>query len=174
MHDDVRLANLLGALAVTVNDLVLADATTAAGTSASGAAALVVLSTAPGLSVTELGRRVGLSQPAAARMVDTLERRGLVERHDTLTRSVAVQLTPAGTAAATHILGERGGRLTALAEALTDRDRAALADLLDNLLTAVYQQVPDADRLCRLCDRAACVAGGGVCPVGAACRERDG
>ncbi|WP_411157268.1 MarR family transcriptional regulator [Nocardia terpenica] len=31
-----------------------------------------MLSTAPGVSVTELGRRVGLSQSAATRMVDGL------------------------------------------------------------------------------------------------------
>src|SRR2546430_11915985 len=119
MHEEDRVANLLGALALTVNDLMLADTTAAAGTSASGAAALVVLSTAPGLSVTELGRRVGLSQPAAARMVDSLERRDLVERRDTLTPAVAVHLTRKGSGAARRILGRRGGRLTALARALT-------------------------------------------------------
>ncbi|HJQ45452.1 MAG TPA: MarR family transcriptional regulator [Amycolatopsis sp.] len=173
MHEE-RAANLLGAFAVTVSDLVLADATAAAGTSASGAAALVVLSTAPGLSVTELGRRVGLSQPAAARMVDSLEQRGLVERRDTLTRSVAVHLTRSGAGAARTVLGDRGGRLADLATALDQREQATLAKLLGKLLTAACEHVPDADRLCRLCDRAACVAGGTTCPVGVACRERDG
>ncbi|MDQ0382279.1 MarR family winged helix-turn-helix transcriptional regulator [Amycolatopsis thermophila] len=172
MHDE-RLANLLGALALTVNDLALADATAAAGTSASGSAALVVLSTAPGLSVTELGRRVGLSQPAAARMVDGLEGRGLVERRPTLTRSVAVHLTAAGAGAASRILGERGGRLGTLTAALDPRERKLFADLAGKLLAAAYEQLPEADRLCRLCDRAACVAQGQVCPVGAACRARE-
>lgn len=161
-------------MAVAVSDLVLADATAAAGTSPSGAAALVVLSTAPGVSVTELGRRVGLSQPAAARMVDSLEQRGLVERRDTLTRSVAVHLTRSGTGAARSVLGDRAGRLADLAAALDQREQATLAKLLGKLLTAAFDQAPDADRLCRLCDRAACVAGGAVCPVGAACRQRDG
>ncbi|MFC7743116.1 MarR family transcriptional regulator [Nocardiopsis composta] len=80
MHDSHRTANLLGATALAVNDVALAGATKAAGVSASGAAALVTLSAAPGLSVTELGRRVGLTQSAAARMVDSLENAGLVER----------------------------------------------------------------------------------------------
>ncbi|MEV5300735.1 MarR family winged helix-turn-helix transcriptional regulator [Amycolatopsis methanolica] len=172
MHDE-RLANLLGALALTVNDLALTDATAAAGTSVSGSAALVVLSTAPGLSVTELGRRVGLSQPAAARMVDVLERRGLVERRPTLARAVAVHLTPAGAEAAARILGRRGGRLGSLAAALDEREREVFAELVGKLLTAAYEQLPEADRLCRLCDRSACVAEGEVCPVGAACRARE-
>ncbi|NIH81168.1 MarR family winged helix-turn-helix transcriptional regulator [Amycolatopsis viridis] len=172
MHEE-RLANLLGALALTVNDLALTDATTAAGTSVSAAAALVVLSTAPGLSVTELGRRVGLSQPAAARMVDGLESRGLAERWPTAARAVAVHLTDAGVDAAERILGHRGGRLASLTAALDDRERAVFAELVAKLLTAAYEQLPEADRLCRLCDRAACVAAGAVCPVGAACRARE-
>jgi MarR family transcriptional repressor of emrRAB len=80
MHDEDRTANLLGAAALALTDLMLTGATAAACTSASGAAALVVLSADPGLSVTELGRRVGLTQSAAARMVESLEHRGLVER----------------------------------------------------------------------------------------------
>ncbi|WP_245617559.1 MarR family winged helix-turn-helix transcriptional regulator [Amycolatopsis taiwanensis] len=168
------MENLLGALALSVTDLALAGVTAAAGTSASGAAALVVLSTAPGLSVTELGRRVGLSQPAAARMVDALQRAGLVERHDTPTRAVAVELTRDGMAAAEHILGARGGRLTDLTRSLEPAERVVLAGLLDKLLAGVYQQVRDAERVCRLCDRAACIAGDQVCPIGAACRKAAG
>lgn len=76
MHEAARTANLLGATALAVTDLALAGVARAAGTSTSGAAALVVLVASPGLSVTELGRRVGLSQPAAARMVDSLQAGG--------------------------------------------------------------------------------------------------
>ncbi|HEY2693852.1 MAG TPA: MarR family transcriptional regulator [Pseudonocardiaceae bacterium] len=166
MHD-TRLENMLGALALSVTDLALVGITSAAATSASGAAALVVLSAAPGLSVTELGRRVGLSQPAAARMVDALQRAGLVERRDTATRSVAVHPTEEGSAAAEHILGARAGRLTAFTDALEPAEREVLAGLVEKLLAAVYRQVRDAERVCRLCDRAVCDA----CPVGAACRN---
>jgi DNA-binding MarR family transcriptional regulator len=52
----------------------------AARVSAGGAAALVALSAAGDLSVNELGCRVGLSQPAAVRMVDSLEVGGLMPR----------------------------------------------------------------------------------------------
>ncbi|MER7486107.1 helix-turn-helix domain-containing protein [Streptomyces sp. NPDC126497] len=80
MHAESTTANLLGAAALALSDVVVAEATRAANTGSSGAAALVVLSTDPGLSVTELGRRVGLSQSAAARMVGSLEEQGLVRK----------------------------------------------------------------------------------------------
>ncbi|MCC4314887.1 helix-turn-helix domain-containing protein [Streptomyces malaysiensis] len=50
----------------------------------SAAAALIVLRADPGVSVTELGRRVGLTQSAAVRMVAGLEREALVERRRTV------------------------------------------------------------------------------------------
>ncbi|RZQ63809.1 MarR family winged helix-turn-helix transcriptional regulator [Amycolatopsis suaedae] len=169
MHDATRTANLLGATALAVTDLALAGATSASGVSVSGAAALVVLSASPGISVTELGRRVGLTQSAAARMVDSLESAGLVERTAGLGRAVSVRLTARGTATADAVLAERGSPLTELVGVLDEEQQRTLADLLAVLLCRLYQRVGDSDRLCRLCDRAACVSGA-ECPVGAAAR----
>lgn len=171
MHDADRTANLLGATALAVTDLTLSGATGAAGTSASGAAALVVLAAAPGLSVTELGRRVGLSQPAAARMVDSLESGGLVERRAGPGRWVSVRPTAAGTCTARTVLGARGAPLSGLVDVLDEQERRTLDGLLAKLLARLHEEVGDAERLCRLCDRAGCVRDGAVCPVGQA--ERD-
>ncbi len=167
MHDTTRTANLLGASALAVADLLLAGATRAAGVSASGAAALVVLSASTGLSVTELGRRVGLSQSAAARMVDSLEADGLVERHRDRPRWVTVRLTRAGRQASRRLLGARGTPLTEMVAALDEPDQEALADLLAKLLTRLFGEVGSSELICRLCDRAACTAEA-TCPVGAA------
>jgi MarR family transcriptional repressor of emrRAB len=175
MHDE-RVANLLGATALAVTDLMLARVTSAAGTSSSGAAALVVLHTAPGLSVTELGRRVGLSQSAAARMVDSLEQRGLVQRRPTPGRRVDVHSTADGRAAARRLLDARGGRLAAVVATLSPADQEALVALLDELLARIYAEIGDSERICRLCDRAACIDAGATCPVGQAdrdCASRD-
>ncbi|QUH02422.1 MarR family transcriptional regulator [Saccharopolyspora erythraea] len=171
MHDTGRLGNLLGAAALAVSDRLLAGATAAAGTSASGAAALVVLADAAGLSVTELGRRVGLSQSAAARMVDALEKQGLVRREATWGKAVAVRLTDAGRETADGLLGARGGALGEVVGALDRAEREQLEQLLAKLLTGLYRRSGDAERLCRLCDRGSCVARGAVCPVGRADRE---
>jgi MarR family transcriptional repressor of emrRAB len=177
MHDVARTANLLGAAALAVTDLMVSGATAAAGVSASGAAALVVLSstpdTTPGLSVTELGRRVGLSQSAAARMVDSLVAADLVRRQGTAGRTVSVRLTARGARTATHLLAARGAPLAELVAALDDRDRAALERVLANLLTRLYASVGSTELVCRLCDRAACTTGA-TCPVGEAGRRASG
>lgn len=170
MHDVARSTNLLGAAALAVTDLMWAGITTAAGVSASGAAALVVLSHSPGITVTELGRRVGLSQPAATRMLDALRAAGLVERAPGGGKTVSVSLTDSGRQTVARLLRARAEPLRQLVEALDPVQRAALDDLLDVLLTQLYQRVRSEQLLCRLCDRASCVRDA-HCPVGTASRS---
>lgn len=171
MHDAVRTANLLGAAALSSADRLTVAAADAAGTSVSGAAALVTLHAAPGLGVTALGKRVGLSQPAAARMVDALVEQGLVERHRESARSVGVWLTRHGRAAAGRVLKARDRALVELVERLDPEQQEALRTGLEALLPGVYEHTGDEQLVCRLCDRAACVTGGAICPVGAAARS---
>ena len=172
MHDTARTANLLGAVALAVTDLAVGGATRAAGVSSSGAAALVTLAASPGLSVTELGRRVGLSQPAAARMVDSLEADGLVERRrSAISRGwVTVHPTGSGTQAASRILAARGGPLADLVDVLAPEDQQALARLLSALLDRAYERIGRSQYICRICDRASCQTDA-TCPVGDAERR---
>ncbi|MFG3342894.1 MarR family winged helix-turn-helix transcriptional regulator [Glycomyces sp. NPDC048151] len=172
MHD--RLANLLGAAALNVADLVAEEQRKTADLGESASAALLTLDEFPGLAVTSLGRYIGLSQPAAARMVDGLAARGLVERRTGSGRAVAVHLTSAGQRAVTRLLERREGVLAPLVAALDPAERVALEGLLTKLLYAVHdrtgraERVPDdalGELLCRLCDRAACISGGAACPV---------
>ncbi|MFE7421806.1 MarR family winged helix-turn-helix transcriptional regulator [Rhodococcus sp. NPDC057529] len=172
MHDS-RTANLLGAAALAVSDLVLTSVTRRGQVSPSGAAALVVLSATPDLSVTELGRRVGLTQSAAARMVESLEAKNLAQRKRGAGRERAVALTSDGRRAARDARGARGDGLATLLATLDDEEREALAGVLDKLLTRIYQDVRDSEWLCRLCDRRACTTDA-VCPVGHAEKVADG
>lgn len=165
MHDTSRTANLLGAAALGVVDVVLKGAVGPAGVGASGSAALVMLAHTPGLSVTELGRRVGLSQPAAARMVDSLEGRRLVERRPSIGRAVAVHPTRSGRRAATTLLSGREGVLTDLLAELSEQEQRGLEAALGKLLAALQGEIGDPDLVCRLCDRPACIARGATCPV---------
>jgi DNA-binding MarR family transcriptional regulator len=149
----------------------LTGATRAVGVSASGAAALVALSTTS-LIVTELGRRVGLSQSAAGRMVDSLQADGLVERRrSSVGRMVSVVPTRAGQRVAREILGKRGAPLIELVDYLDTDERRTLDGLLAKLLGRLYDEIGDADLICRLCDRPRCTATA-VCPVGEAERHR--
>jgi DNA-binding MarR family transcriptional regulator len=168
-----RVANLLGATALALTDLALGGVTTAAGTSPSGAAALVVLVAVPGLSVTELGRRVGLSQSATARMTDSLEQSGLVTRQPGPGRWVIVQLTDAGREAAARLLAARAAPLGSALTVLDDDEQQTLATLLGKLLARLYDDIGSSELMCRLCDRPACTAGA-PCPVGRAERAQRG
>ncbi|TDC84186.1 MarR family transcriptional regulator [Actinomadura sp. 7K507] len=168
MHE--RLANLLGAASLAVTDLVLDAATGSGRVSASGAAALIVLSDAPELGVTELGRRVGLTQSAAARMVDGLQTAGLAERRGREGRAVHVRLTPAGEDTVRDMLTARGAPLAGVLSVLDEDERETFTLLLAKLLARLYEEIGDAEVMCRLCDRRCCTDGA-VCPVGQA--ERD-
>ncbi|GEL24070.1 MarR family transcriptional regulator [Pseudonocardia sulfidoxydans NBRC 16205] len=169
MHEK-RLANLLGAASLALSDLMLTQVREAGRVSASGAAALVVLAYTPGLSVTELGRRIGLSQPATARMVDSLETSGLVQRGQKAGRTVSVELTTAGRRTVREVRATRDTQMGSLLAGLDPDDRAQLERLLEVLLTRLYNDVGSSDLLCRLCDRSCCTDGA-ICPVGQA--ERD-
>lgn len=173
MHNADRVSNLLGAAALAITDRTLARIADTAGVSASAAAAVVVLSASPGLGVTELGRRIGLSQSATARMVDTLEAADLARRSPGTGRLVRVTLTDPGRRTASKALRARD---EAVAEVLSDFDgeeKTALEGLLGKLLARLYQGVQNAELLCRLCDRSTCVEGA-VCPVGQAERDEAG
>ncbi|MGH8876566.1 MAG: MarR family winged helix-turn-helix transcriptional regulator [Stackebrandtia sp.] len=170
MHDTKRTANLLGATALAVTDTALGGPVRVSGLSNSGAAAVVVLSASGELSVTELGRRVGLSQSAAVRMVDGLQAGGLVERRSGLGRSVLVRLSTSGTDTARDLLQARGAPLTELVSTLSPSQQETLSKLLAKLLTGIYEHIGDAEKICRMCDRASCVRNA-ACPVGEAERQ---
>ncbi len=122
--------------------------------------------------MTELGRRVGLSQPATTRMAEGLEGHGLLRRESSWANWAGLHLTGLGVQAARSLLVARQQVLNDAVETLEERERAQLDALLGKLLAHLCQEPGDADRLCRLCDRVACVARGEICPVGEANRQR--
>ncbi|TDP96681.1 MarR family winged helix-turn-helix transcriptional regulator [Labedaea rhizosphaerae] len=170
MNDGVRLANLLGAAGLGVAAVVADGTAEFAGLSASAAAALVLLREGDGLTGTELGRRIGITQSAAARVVAALERDGYVTRGAWVGREVGVQLTDAGRRVGQVMLEERQKHLQGLLDGFDEHEQAALAPLLEKLLVKIYEYEQNSGRVCRLCDRDACT-NNAVCPVGQA--ERD-
>lgn len=174
MPDVQRTANLLGAASLALSDLSLGEARRASGLSASSTAALTSLRADPGLSVSELGRRVGLSQPAAARMVDALDADGLVERVPSSAhrRLTSVRLTSQGDRLAQSQLTRRSAPLTAAVAALEETEQEALTGLLEKILTRIHDEVGQGQRICRLCDRTSCIRSA-PCPVGRAERAAE-
>lgn len=174
MHDVNRTANLLGAAAVALTDVTLGDAARVGQLSTSSAAALVTLRASPGLSVSELGRRVGLSQPAAARMVEALEADDLVERIPSTVnrRWMSVHPTSQGKRLAQRLLTARNAPLNEVIAALDESDQQALSELLEKILTQLYGHVQQAQYICRFCDRQRCTKSAS-CPVGRAERSQE-
>jgi DNA-binding MarR family transcriptional regulator len=159
-----RTANLLGALAVAINDR-LGEATAAtAGRSAMTPAALVTLYNTPGASIGELARVLSLSHPGAVRLVDRLADDGFVERHSaTDGRVVVLHLTAKGRRVAQRVLGSRAGVLDGAIQSLSPADRDVLERLVGDLLGAITRDADEADHTCRLCDEASCPLAD--CPV---------
>lgn len=158
---------------MTLTDLAVEEAKRVRRLSTSSAAALVSLFAVPGLSVSELGRRVGLSQPAAARMVDALESDGLVTRVPSTVnrRWMTAQPTRQGDRLAQQLLRGRKAPLVAAVAKLNESEQQALAGLLEKMLVQLYEEVGQGQRICRLCDRESCTRSA-PCPVGQA--ERAG
>jgi DNA-binding MarR family transcriptional regulator len=151
---DDRLANLLGVVALA-----------AGGERGSASAALVHLQAHPGGSIEALRHVLGISQPAAVRLVDRLAADGHVDRRPGADRrTLSLHLTPEGRREATAILERRAERLGDLLGALDDHERAALVPLLERLVSSLAHDRPTALRTCRLCDRAACTSDPG-CPL---------
>lgn len=79
-----------------------------------------------------VGDRLGVTRPNVTKLIDGLERTGLVERlpHPSDRRMVQAHLTPAGAALAARALPGRRERLERLWDRLDDEELATLARLL--------------------------------------------
>jgi DNA-binding MarR family transcriptional regulator len=160
-----RLANLLGVAALAATDRLRGAVERGLAPGGSAPAALVHLQAHPGDSVEGLRQVLGVSQPAAVRVVDRLVAEGLAERRPGRDRrTLALHLTAAGQRSATELLERRTESLTALLGALEPEERAALEPLLERLVAALADDRPGAVRVCRLCDREACTRTPG-CPL---------
>jgi MarR family transcriptional regulator, negative regulator of the multidrug operon emrRAB len=173
MHEEDRLANLLGAAALVATGAMTAAAAAVTDGGLSTAAALVVLASEPGIGVTELSRRLGLSQPGATRLVESLVGRGLVlSSPEPGARTVALRLTGAGHEKARLFLAERDRALAALLEPLDERARQDLDATLSLVLERLTDEGAPAHQTCRLCDERACIATA-PCPVERAWQRRQ-
>jgi DNA-binding MarR family transcriptional regulator len=160
-----RLANLLGVAALTATDRLRSAVERELAHGGSAPAGLVHLQAYPGESVEALRHVLGVSQPAAVRVVNRLVAQGLVDRRaGPDRRTLALHLTAVGERAASELLSRRTQSLRSLLDALEPDEQAALEPLLERLVAATARDRPQALRVCRLCDRRACKSAAG-CPL---------
>ncbi|MEC9431343.1 MAG: MarR family transcriptional regulator [Pseudomonadota bacterium] len=162
MHDSL-IASKLEALAALVAETAEGEGARAGAS----AAALLTLRHHGPLATTALARVLGVTQPAATRLLDRLAADGLVARdRPSGRREGAVALTPEGRAEAEGLQAARLAALAALLAPLPEPTRRGFVEGLDALLSAAVRDRTQARRLCRFCDHGVC--DGPVCPIGRA------
>lgn len=160
-----RQANLLGALALALDDRLNKSLTYRGRRSLSSTAALIHLRLNPGETIDSLSRVLGLSHSATVRLVDRLEADGLAERRSGADRrSVGLFVTHSGEAAAVKALHDRHRVFTDALAPLSAGERKQLTALVEKLLVGLVSDGWSALQICRLCDVPACNRGA-YCPI---------
>jgi DNA-binding MarR family transcriptional regulator len=163
-----RVANRLGATALTLSDRIREATEAATGMAGGLPAALVSLREwADGSSVEVLAEAMRVSHSRAVRVVDRLEAAGLARREPDPSdgRRAQVRLEPAGRELAERALEARSRVLVSAVEGLDAADLRDLERLLGALLDTAIDDVRAAAGTCRLCDAHACGHYEGACPV---------
>jgi DNA-binding MarR family transcriptional regulator len=175
-REPAQPSNLLGALALAVNDRVDETLDATVGRSQSAAAMLSALDQFLDVPTIErLAQVLGLSQSGAVRLVDRLQHDGYVRRSPGPdARSIGVHLTAAGRRAARRVREERLARLDALLEPLDVDERRLFASLAGRLLVGMMRDPGAVRWTCRLCDLQACGRPEGRCPLEQEARRRYG
>ncbi|MEN2469652.1 MarR family winged helix-turn-helix transcriptional regulator [Burkholderia sp. GS2Y] len=152
-----RLNNLLGALALALNDRVEDAIARETGLHGSIADALVLLSQAHTLTIDALARQLMLVHSSAVRLAERMAQEGLVAREPGEDRrTVVLTLTEAGHDAVQQVLGARGTAIADLTRTLTAEQCGQLMPICEQLIGALADDMQNAIRVCRLCDEDAC------------------
>lgn len=152
-----QVENLLGALAISVTDAIARGIEDSEGAYGSDTFALVLLYHTVSVRSDVLSRQLRLAQSSTVRLVDRLERDGLVRRSTGEDRrTVYLSLTAAGTRAAERVIKARRNVLQGLVEQLSASERKALESVSRKLLTSLTVDLASGEHNCRLCDEDAC------------------
>jgi DNA-binding MarR family transcriptional regulator len=161
---DPRATNLLGAFLTGLHDHLGRQIEAASGLPGEGAAALVTIRYNEGCTVEFLRKVLGLSHSWTVRVVEKLQKDGLVEkRQGSDRRAVALHLTGAGARMVQGIVRSRRRCLDQVLQSLTAREQEHLTPLLERMLAVITVNADTAEAICRLCEVDVCPQG--CCPV---------
>jgi DNA-binding MarR family transcriptional regulator len=121
--------------------------------SASQLACLHYIATHPGSTVTDVAGGLHISNPAATKLVDRLEARGLAVRLPRTgdRRQVRLALTPRGQETLAEVTHQRNLALHRILERMDPEARRALEAGLRGFLQAALQDPADLERVCLQC-----------------------
>jgi DNA-binding MarR family transcriptional regulator len=155
MKDTDRRDNLLGAFVLSVCDRIRRETEEAIGHSGASAAALITIAHFPDRPIEFLRRAIGLSHPAAVRVVDRLVEQNLVRRRPAgKGPAVALRVTAAGERQARRILQVRHAVIASALPGLSTEESETLVAILERALTQLSSS-PGTTH-CRLCDMKRC------------------
>lgn len=169
MTDVDRQANVLGALALIVDDRMSDAIAEVAGGSLSHTAATALSALDQFLdrpTIDVLRQVLGLTPSGTVRLVDRLVEGGYVTRGSGPDgRSRSVTLTPAGRRVARRVAATRADVLRTALERLSPVEREIYEELTGRVLGAFVRETGATRWGCRLCDVHACEREQGNCPV---------
>jgi MarR family transcriptional regulator, negative regulator of the multidrug operon emrRAB len=158
-------ANILGALAVLIQDRVEGVWQASLDLSPMAAAALVQIDNEPGSSIEAVASRIGLTHSATVRVVDKLAERGLVDKDRARkdARAQSLTLSRAGKRLAQQLHEARNQVTDDLLADLAPAQRAALEQTIRTILHRCVEPGREADVTCRVCDDRRCSPD--ICPI---------
>jgi len=158
-------ANILGALALLIQDRVEGIWQSTLDLSPMAAAALVQIDNEPGSSIELVAGRIGLTHSATVRVIDKLVERGLVEkdraRRDA--RAQSLKLSKTGKRLVQQLHAARNQVTDGLLAGLDSGQRAALEAAISAILHHAVEPGREADLTCRVCDDRRCTPD--ICPI---------
>jgi MarR family transcriptional repressor of emrRAB len=154
---DARTTNLLGAFVTGLHDTLSRKLEAESAVSGDASAALVAIGYNEGRTVEYLRRTLTLSHSWTVRVVEKLERDGLVEkRAGTDKRAVALFLTDQGKRSVGRIVRTRRRCLDEVLAVLTVREHKQLTSMLEPMLGFLTSDFYSGEAICRLCEVDVC------------------
>ena len=169
---DLFVGNIIGAFSRALSDKMDRAVREAAGLSNSACYAIVTIGSEPSASIETLRRMLGLEHSSLVRLIDRMERQGLLQRiRGTCKdlRKVKVSLTDQGENRFTKILAARRKVLENTLSSLTREERGLVSSAIFKMMMSVVDGGDDQHYVCRLCDLESCPQDN--CPVNLAYPE---
>ena len=163
--DSRHTANILGALAVLIQDRVESAWQSDLDLSPMAAAALVQIDGEPGCTIELVAGRIGLTHSATVRVIDKLAERGLVEKDRARkdARAQSLTLSKTGKRIAQQLHAARNRVTDDLLAGLDSAQRKALEAAISMILHRTVEPGREADVTCRVCDDRRCSPD--ICPI---------
>jgi len=160
-----QTANILGTLAVVIQDRVEGAWQSTLDLSPMAAAAIVQTEMEPGSSIEQVATRIGLSHSATVRVIDKLVERGLIEKDRARkdARQQSLSLSKAGKRVAEQLHAVRNDVTDSLLAGMDQGQVTALHQAVCRILNKAVTTNREGDVVCRVCDERRCTPD--ICPI---------